>query len=417
MKKIQNTLIGAAIALASFQAAALPFGGVDARSLAMGGTGVAAGSIANASTFNPALLAASREDEDFNFSLALGVLVRDEDNMIDALDALQATNTNGNDFIQQFDADVNTYIAAFGTAGEPAAASQLQISADALTVGLNNLNNRPLELGVNFGLNVTIPGETLGMSVFANSRGVAAGTVFIDAADTGIITQATDDILNGTNTLTTDPFAGGLASTLSLTGAAVTEVGIAFGTKLFGIALGVTPKVVQVDSISTIQALDTASTSFPSTGESFSDANFDVGMAMDLGLFKIGAVGKNMIEQEYTLITGEKIIIEPQLRAGVALDYDWITITMDQDLTVNKGVITTGVALVDESRESQYTSVGVEFDLSLVQIRAGMRSDNTGNTEDVLTAGIGIHALATVDIAVAGNDQGVEAVIQVGLRW
>lgn len=60
MKKIQNTLIGAAIALTSFQAAALPFAGVDARSLAMGGTGVAAGSIANASTFNPALLAASR---------------------------------------------------------------------------------------------------------------------------------------------------------------------------------------------------------------------------------------------------------------------------------------------------------------------------------------------------------------------
>lgn len=417
MKKIQNTLIGAAIALSSFQAAALPFAGVDARSLAMGGTGVAAGSVANASTFNPALLAASREGEDFNFSLALGALVRDEDNMVDALDALQATNSGGNDFIQQFDADVNSYVSAFGTAGQAAAASQLQISADALTVGLNNLDNKPLELGVNFGLNLTIPGETLGMSVFANSRGVATGTVFIDPADTAIISQATDDITNGTNTLGPDPFSGALASTLSLTGAAVTEVGVAFGTKLFGIALGVTPKVVQVDAISTIQSLDAASTSFPSTGESFSDTNFDVGVAIDLGLFKLGAVGKNMIEQEYILTTGETIIIEPQLRAGIALDYDWVTITMDQDLTVNKGVITTGVALVDEGRESQYTSVGVEFDLSLVQIRAGMRSDNTGNTEDVLTAGIGIHALVSVDVAVAGNDQGVEAIIQAGVRW
>ena len=419
MKKIQNTLIGATIALTSFQAAALPFAGVDARSLAMGGTGVAAGSVANASTFNPALLAASREDEDFNFSLAFGALARDEGDMIDALDALQATNINGNDFVQQFDADVNAYIAAFpvGGAALTTAENNLTASASALETGLNNLDNKPLELGVNFGLNVTVPGETLGMSVFANSRGVAAGTINIDSADTAVISQATNDILNGTNTLSTDPFAGGLASTLTLTGAAVTEVGVAMGTKIFGLALGVTPKMVQIDSISSTQGLETADATLPSEGESFSDANFDAGVAIDFGLFKIGGVVKNMIEQEYTLSNGSKVIIEPQARAGIALDYDWITLTMDQDLTVNKGVINTGVAAIDELRESQYTSLGVEFDLALVQIRAGMRSDNTGNTEDVLTAGIGIHALVSFDLAAAVNDQGAEVIMQLGLRW
>ena len=406
MKKLQHTLIGAAIALTSFQAAALPFAGVDARSLAMGGTGVAAGSVANASTFNPALLAASREDEDFNLSLAFGISARDEFEMIDALDNLQGT------LITDFTNSIDAFTAApgAGTAG------QVQTAGNALTAGITNLSNKPIDLGANLGFNLTIPGETLGMSVFVNARGLASGAVNIDAADTTAINNVITDAL-ALNPVT-DPFATTMASTLDLTGAAVTEAGVAFGTKIFGLALGITPKQVSVDAISSSQSLKTADTSVPSdTTESFTDANFDAGVAIDFGLFKIGGVVKNMIEQEYTLINGNKIILEPQARAGIAFDYGWVTLTMDQDLTVNKGVITTGVAAVDELKESQYTAVGVEFDLALVQVRAGMRSDNTGNTDDVLTAGIGIHALASVDLAVAGNDKGVEAVLQVGLRW
>ena len=436
MKKIQNTLIGAAIALTSFQAAALPFAGVDARSLAMGGTGVAAGSIANASTFNPALLAASREGEDFNFSLALGLLARD-DGIIDAIDELQAVNGAGNDLIQQFSVDSTAYQNAVAAVTLPlsiadittdaaviAAAAALQASATDLTTSLNNMNNKPIEIGVTVGVNLTVPGETLGISVFANSRIIAAGAITDIDQDTVLITNIVDEITTPTSIgnlqSIADPFAGGTTAntSLTLTGGAVTEVGVAFATKFLGIAVGVTPKQVQIDTLETVQGINSTNTNdILDTGESFSDANFDVGVAMDLGLFKVGAVGKNMIEQEYTLLSGNTVIIEPQLRAGISFDAGWATLTMDQDLTVNKGVISTGVAAIDELRESQYTSLGVEFDLSLVQIRAGMRTDNTGNTEDVLTAGIGIHALATVDIAVAGNDQGVEAVIQVGLRW
>lgn len=436
MKKIQNTLIGAAIALSSFQAAALPFAGVDARSLAMGGTGVAAGSIANASTFNPALLAAAREDEDFNFSLALGFLARD-DGIIDAIDELQVLNGSGNDLIQQFSVDTTAYQAAVaavvapgsiaaitGDAGVIAAAANLQTSATDLTTSLNNMNNKPIELGVTVGVNLTVPGETLGISVFANSRVIAAGAITNIDQDTVLITDIVDVV---TNPLTiadlqsiADPFAGGTAAntSLTLTGGAVTEVGVAFATKILGIAVGVTPKQLQIDTVETVQGINTTNTNdVLDTGESFSDVNFDVGVAMDLGLFKLGAVGKNMIEQEYTLLSGSKVIIEPQLRAGISFDAGWATLTMDQDLTVNKGVINTGIAAIDELRESQYTSLGIEFDLSLVQIRAGMRTDNTGNTEDILTAGIGVHALVSLDFAVAGNDQGVEAVIQAGLRW
>lgn len=438
MKKIQNTLIGAAIALTSFQAAAVPFAGVDARSLGMGGTGVAAGSIVNASTFNPALLAAYREGEDFNFSVALGVLARDN-GLIDEIDALQATNPAGNDLVTQFGVDVDAYNLAVNNAilagnflpadiqtATAIEAANLNASTSAITTALNNLNNKPIELGANVGVNLSIPSDTLGISVFVNSRAIAAGAINIDPSDTaaidGVVTTLTGltDFASYDNLNIADPFAGNLASTVTLTGGAVTESGVAFATKILGVAIGVTPKQLQIDTIETTSGVSGTDTGalLDDTGDTFTDANFDVGVAIDLGALKIGAVGKNMISQEYALtnsVAGSKVVIEPQLRAGIAFDAGWATLTMDQDLTVNKGIISN--ALIGDTQDSQYTSLGIEFDLSLVQIRAGMRSDNTGNTEDVFTAGIGLHALATVDFAVAGNDQGAEAVFQFGMRW
>jgi len=442
MNKIQKSLLAGAISLASFQVAALPFTGVDARSISMGGTGVAAGSIVNASTFNPALLAASREDEDFNFSLAIGVVARDEDDMLDAIDELQAVDTfTGNDVVQQFSADMTAYEAAVTaligggatttldiTTGAATEISDVQASAADLTTALDNLGNKPIEIGVNVGFNISIPSETLGMSVFANSRAIISGSLTDVNLDTAEITNIVNEVTAPTNftNLTTlaDPFAGGTNTNtkLVLNGGAVTEVGVALATKIAGIAIGVTPKNLRIDTVESVTGVNTVDTNnLDDTGETFEDINFDVGIAIDLGALKIGAVGKNMIEQEYTLqnssVPGTKVVIEPQLRAGIAFDAGWATLTMDQDLTENKGVITNDV--IGDSLDTQYTSLGIEFDLSLVQIRAGYRTNNLDSSgdSDVVTAGIGIHALVTADLAVASNDQGIEAVIQVGMRW
>jgi len=420
MNRIQKTLLASAISLASFQVVALPFTGVDARSISMGGTGVAAGSIVNASTFNPALLAASREDEDFNLSLAFGVVARDEDGMIDAIDEIQATNGGGLDKFQQFESDAAFYATSLGGPNEATAASNLTSSAQSLKDALNGLSNKPIELGVNVGFNVTIPSESLGMSVFANSRVLAAGSVNIAPSDIAVIDTALADVL-ALNPTSADPFAGDLASTLDLTGGAVTEVGVALATKIAGIAIGVTPKNLRIDTITLSDSVNATNTdnALDDTGESFEDVNFDVGIAIDLGALKIGAVGKNMIEQEYQIAgsPGASVVIEPQLRAGIAFDAGWATLTMDQDLTENKGIITS--AAIGDSLDTQYTSLGIEFDLSLVQIRAGYRTNNLDSSgdSDVLTAGVGIHALVTLDVAVMHNEQGDEVVLQAGMRW
>lgn len=437
MKKLHQALFGSVIALGTGQAVALPFTGVDARSLAMGGTGVASGSIVNASTFNPALLAMARNGEDFNLSVSFGAIARDEDDLIGAVDDLQATDGAGNDLVQQFgnavdayDIAVNNSILAGATTfadvntAVASEAAALQASSASLTSALDNLSNKPLELGAELGVNISMPGDTFGMSVFANSRGIAAGYATIDSADTGQITS----IVNTVTSITTftdytalniaDPFAGGtnLASSFTLNGGVVTEVGVSMAMKVFGIAIGVTPKNVQIDTIESTSSVNTADTSIDNTGDSFSDVNFDVGVAVELGSLRIGAVGKNMIPQEYALTgSSTKVVLEPQLRAGVAYDAGWATFTVDQDLTENKGILSN--AALDATSTTQYTAMGVEFDMALVQVRVGMRTDMTGNSEDVVTAGIGIHALVSFDVALAANDQGVEGILQLGVRW
>lgn len=101
-----------AIALGTAQlASATPLLPIDARGLAMGSTGVASAKLAHAPQYNPALLSTAAEDEDFAIVLPqVGLIVADEDEMIDAFDALandeysRDTNNQPQTIIEHFEA-------------------------------------------------------------------------------------------------------------------------------------------------------------------------------------------------------------------------------------------------------------------------------------------------------------------------
>ena len=84
---MKNKILAASLGLASLlvthQALAVPFSSFDPRSFAMGGAGVAAGTSANAVFFNPALLAAATQDDDFSFELLAGGRAAGPDEFID----------------------------------------------------------------------------------------------------------------------------------------------------------------------------------------------------------------------------------------------------------------------------------------------------------------------------------------------
>lgn len=98
---LKRSLLATTIALViAQQASAAPLLPIDARGLAMGSTGVASAKLVHAPQYNPALLSTAKDTDTVAVSLPqLGVIVSDEEEMIDVLDDLSEgdykTGTNG----------------------------------------------------------------------------------------------------------------------------------------------------------------------------------------------------------------------------------------------------------------------------------------------------------------------------------
>lgn len=99
----KKVLLGAAISLASLHASAVPFQVLDARTMGMGGTGVASAPLSSAAVYNPALLSTVREDDHFTLNLRLGVYAGDEDEILDATDEFdpEAKSDELNDLLDE----------------------------------------------------------------------------------------------------------------------------------------------------------------------------------------------------------------------------------------------------------------------------------------------------------------------------
>jgi hypothetical protein len=117
---------------------------------------------------------------------------------------------------------------------------------------------------------------------------------------------------------------------------------------------------------------------------------------------RFGIVGRNLNSPEFdmkkVLLTDpDQLEEEPQIRAGLAYKpANFITIAADIDLTINE-------TTVGNNFESQTVGAGVEFDLTVVQLRAGayknLAEDDIGL---IYTAGLGVNLwLVNLDIGAA----------------
>jgi hypothetical protein len=106
---IKRSLLASSIAIAlTQQASAAPLVPIDARGLAMGSTGVASAKLAHAPQYNPALLSTANAEDDFAIIFPqIGVIVSDEEEMVDSFDALSndayAGSNSGESIIDHFE--------------------------------------------------------------------------------------------------------------------------------------------------------------------------------------------------------------------------------------------------------------------------------------------------------------------------
>ncbi len=214
---IKRALLATSIIMAFVQqATATPLLPIDARGLAMGSTGVASAKLAHAPQYNPALLSTANEEDDFAIILPqIGLVVADEDSLVDSFDDIvnedYADDGTGNQepIIDHFDT-ILTQIDSILTNGPNSVEQQIS-NLDGL---LPTEDIDPLAF------------NTAALRTTAASLDASIGNVQLQTTD---LTQTTFDLTSELDTLSGSPLRG----SLGINGA------IAIPSKMFAAAVSV----------------------------------------------------------------------------------------------------------------------------------------------------------------------------------
>lgn len=408
----------------------------DARSIAMGGTGVASASPTGASFFNPALVASKHDDSKDDFGLVLpsiNVRAADEEEVVNRLTDYQDSNT--------FETFQNAIKALNANPDNTAAALTVVAAAEQFNRDLVDLDQDAVRGEFGLGTAVIIPGQKLGISVFIN--GTAKGTASADYNDEALyefyrdealkIATGADDALDSLPELNEDD----LQSEGTAIAAAKAEIGVTLARE-FEIgdrryAIGVSPKFQTFrayDYVANVETFDEDDFDAGDYESEESAFNLDIGIATHFGdrnQWTVGFSGMNIIPVEINTADaaavagqgrGRIIEIDPLYRIGVAHSGEWHTIAVDLDLTENKAF--------GFEDDTQFLSIGGEIDaLDFMQVRAGIRqnlADSNGREgvhEDTLfTAGLGFSPFGVhFDITGVFADGDVGAAAELGFTF
>lgn len=345
----------------------------EARSDAMGGVGVASSNRDGAVFINPALLALQAPQfNDFATLLpAFGFDGANSEQVLDKFGALQSSYKG-----------LDTPIGA----------------ADAAKVSLyrdESLQNKHAYASAGLGFSVVLPTHKMPMTVFYKS--------YIDTLGVAAIAHSDIDTLN-TLAPNNPPMltelgaqglgSQGLGSQGTVVTASVSDLGVALSFPLsivnMPIAIGVSPKLQRIDtysnvaSVSNFESNDFDDAQYRNDGTAF---NVDLGVAMEpVDGLTVGLSGRNLISQEVETIEAQgrrfTFQVEPMYAAGVAYDWESLTLTSDIDLNAQKRF--------EEVGDTQYWHLGGEMQATdWLALRVGYRHDIKDNTANIYSLGTG----------------------------
>ena len=403
---------------------AMSFGIFDARSIAMGGTGVSSGTGGNAVYFNPALLsAANRKEDRFAFEIMISARVADPNKLADDVDRLDSSGKSLSSALDQFNQVPNQ-----------ANAGQLANAIGTIQGALQTVNNKTLEGNVFASpLTVGVPGRDLGWAIYAGARADLSAQLFFASGDNALLNNYRNAAQQYANTGTFADLAALIAqgdtngdgklddpnyqSHIDVRGAVLGEVGISlaheFQMASDNLAVGITPKYVTVHTFDYTISPQHADIDVDKGRKDYTSSNLDIGFAKDLGSgFKTGIVGKNVIARTYTTTLGNSIEVRPQWRVGLSHHTPRTTVAIDVDLNENRPVAF--------DKPTRYAGIGAEINAwDFLQLRAGYRTDLAGNYNAIPSVGLGLSMLGVhLDAAIAGrNKEEVIAAVQLGFRF
>ncbi|MBA5760978.1 conjugal transfer protein TraF [Vibrio sp. 404] len=367
---MKKTTLAVACALGAISMSSMAASHVaDARSNAMGNTGVVSADYLLAPFHNPALGALHRDNDDVGILIpAIGINVHDKDESIQTIDDAQ-------DLYDRF-------IAGGETATDATALNKL----------MSDLNdNVPVAAtaGVNFA--VAIPTRTLAVNLFAGgfTEVVARTLIAADGGNTpaDVKTRYED-------------------SEFEMAAFGVTEVGLSL-SKSFNlggqdIAFGISPKYQELISYYQVDKIDNFELDdYDKSEVSDSAFNMDMGVAWHSDAWRAGLAMKNLFSQEITTLGGSYTYeFNPQATLGMGYVGEYFTASMDFDLTKQKRI-----KEIDD--DTRFVRFGMEANAwGWAQLRAGYEMDLEDTLDDSITAGIGISPFDAVSFDVAGSYAG-----------
>lgn len=450
---------GAGVAMMAGSALAEPFVSADPRNLGMGGAGVAVESGVNASVYNPAL--ASPEIDPYRFSLnfpTVGVGVQDREEFIDAFDdfddsnILDRTDDSFRDFNEQFRLMRDRAEDGFYQTNEQIREDldeledrfdRLDGTSDEFFDLLGDMSERPLTADFRGSMGLGLRVGQWGTALHLEGRGYGGGQFVLADEDSDLVLGEIDaggEIITCFDEASQDgatpdeerleeckdaadlneEISGDLTSEFQAQGALMREIGftLARDFDMFGrdVSFGVTPKVVDVDTVDyNVRVQDEDDVDLSDREQSDSGFTVDVGASMMLTEdLRGGVTVRNLIPQSYGTFEGNDIDVDPQLRAGVSWQpVSPITLAADMDLTENQPV--------GFGADTRFLSLGGEFDLrGIAQVRAGYRMNLASNdlVEDRASVGLGFSpGPVKIDVGAAGSSNDLAFFLQTGMQF
>lgn len=447
-------------------------GQFDARSLALGGTGVASANSANAAAHNPALMATPNNNKRFSvipFAVKVDLYdkndftdkIEDTETAIEELDTLIDGITELN-LAKEVTCDpLNNPDAVCFINSDMGATSQKSDEVLDLIDSLNKsaaIANLAAGMAFQFGRSIPVALVLDGSAnlqvglKFANSdfkelraynevmnNGEITGGEFVDLAAEGLVENDNSTLKF---TRTTDDTRE-LKSAVEIIGATNYELGLGFADSFEymgrDLAVGISPKIVKVEAVKFHQSVDAED---PETDDIFDDNNIvsKTDVNLDLGVafsplatqpLQVGVVVKNLFSRTYDLKKSQYELDLENAAANGDTDAqkDLTNFNFDQNLKIEPQV-TAGVAyqlkvvnLVADldlneaevlGRSSQNLSLGAEFSLKFIKIQTGYRSVIKGEQDDAVTAGL---TLGPLDLAVVAAGDNIGGVVQTSFSF
>jgi len=399
MRGFHRVLIVIVLSALAQAVQAIPFT-FEARSLSMGGVGVASANLATAAWANPAMLTNQPMEDDWSLLIGLGGFLRDDDDLASDIKSFQ-------------DADEQRQEAqdAGNIPGEAQAILEMRRT-------LGDMDSKIIAPEATVLVAMGVSFESFSMAVSARADVIAGGSVTNISCP--LIQTGCDP-----GELLSDEF-----NILNLEGVLATEIGVSFARdfQLWGrkISIGVKPKLVELDAFTYQESIRTvdADSDLIDKNDDRQDlgtfATIDLGLAYDVSdSVRLGLSLRNLLTDEFDL-GDQTLVMDTEARFGVAYHNDFMVAAIDFDLVENEPLLASDSF---ESLKTQNVAIGAEFNaFKYVKLRVGASKNMASGISDgargtSYTAGVGIWLGFNLDVAAILSDHSVGAFLQTGFQF